>query len=66
MSFVTRALLSSAVALAGGVAMATIPGALVDVPAGIVVLVAIVVFMRAIMAFAAEPGEEGQRSNRPR
>jgi hypothetical protein len=66
MSFVIRALLSIAVAFVAAAAMAMIPGSLVDGLAGIVALLAIVVFMRTIMAFAAEPGEEPRRSDRPR
>jgi L-lactate permease len=65
MSLVLKALLSMAVAIAAVVAMATPAGAFGDVLGGIVGLVAIVVFARAIMALAAEPGEERHRSDRP-
>jgi hypothetical protein len=61
MSFPTRALLSLAVAIAAVVAMASLAGAIADVLAGIVALVAIVALTRAIMRFAAEPGEGPRR-----
>jgi hypothetical protein len=66
MSVPIRALLAIAIAFAAAAVMATIPGALVDVLAGMVGLGAVVAFMRMIMAFAAEPSEEGPRPNRPR
>jgi F0F1-type ATP synthase assembly protein I len=65
MSSPIKATLSMAVAVAAVVAIATRATTLTDVIGGIAVLVAIVVFARSIMAFASEPGEEGQRSNRP-
>jgi L-lactate permease len=61
MSFAIKAVLPIAVAIAAVVAMATLSGALPDLLAGLVALVAILVFARAIMDFAAEPGEESQR-----
>jgi hypothetical protein len=66
MSAPIKAMLSMAVAVAGVVAIATRATTLTDVIGGIVVLVAILVFARAIMNFASEPGEAGQRSNRRR
>jgi hypothetical protein len=66
MSLGTMALLSMAVAIAAGVAMATLASAPADVVGGIVLLAAIAVFARTIMGFAAEPGGEGQRPARRR
>jgi hypothetical protein len=60
-SLVRKTLVSMAVTIAAAVAMATVADTLTDVLGGIVVLAAILVFTRAIMAFAAEPGEEVQR-----
>jgi L-lactate permease len=65
MSALIKALLSMAGAVTGVVAIATRTTTLVDIIGGIVVLVAILVFARSIMAFASEPGEEDQRPSRP-
>jgi L-lactate permease len=62
MSALMKATLSMAVAVAAVVAMATRATTLTDIVGGIVVLVAILVFARAIMAFASEPSEEGRGS----
>jgi hypothetical protein len=62
MPILFKASLAIAVAMAAVVALAT----LADVLAGIVATVAILVFTRAIMDFAAEPGEKPQRSARRR
>jgi F0F1-type ATP synthase assembly protein I len=63
MSIVTQALLSIAATIAAAVAMATLAGGLADVLGGVVVLMAIPVFARAIMTFAAEPAEKQRRSD---
>jgi hypothetical protein len=66
MLLVIKALLSMAVAIAAVVAVTSLTGTFADVLAGIVAVVATLLFTRAIMDFAAEPGEERQRSDRPR
>jgi hypothetical protein len=66
MPFVIRTIFAMAVAIAAVAAMASLASTLADVLGGIVVLVAILVLMRAIMAFAAEPGESGHHSGRRR
>ena len=65
MSSAIQALISLAVAIVSVVMLALLAGPLVDVLGGIVLLVAILVFTQAIMAFAAEPGERRQRPGRP-
>jgi hypothetical protein len=62
MSSAIQALLALTTMIAAALAMATLAGAVPAVLGGIVVLVAILVFTRAIMAFAAEPGEAPRRS----
>jgi L-lactate permease len=64
MSLVVKATVSMTVAIAGVVSMAVLGGTLADVIGGIVVLIAMLLFTRAIMKLAAEPGEEDQRSGR--
>jgi hypothetical protein len=66
MSPVIRAVLSIAVAIAAVVALALSTGTTVDVVGGIAVSVATLVFARAIMDFAAEPGEKRQPRGGPR
>jgi hypothetical protein len=66
MSLVIKAVLSLAVAIGGVVAMASLASTLADVLGGIVALVATLVFTRAIMDFAAEPGEKPEGWGRPR
>lgn len=65
MSIALKAILSTAVAVGAVVAMARLAGALADVLGGVAVLVAMLVFSRAVMDFAAEPGDEPQQP-RPR
>ena len=65
MPFVLRALVSIAVAIAAAVALATLTGTLAHVLGGIAVSVSVLTFTRAIMAFAAEPGEQRQRAGTP-
>jgi hypothetical protein len=60
-----KATVSIVIAVSAAVAMTSLASTLADVLGGIVVLVAILVFTRALMAFAAEPGEEAQRSDWP-
>jgi hypothetical protein len=62
----TQALLSLVVAVAVVVTLALVVSTLADTLGGIVVLVAVLVFTHAIMAFAAEPAERTQRRGRPR
>lgn len=57
MSFVIKAILSMAVAIAAVVAMASLASTLAVVLGGTIALVAILVFFRAILGFAAEPSE---------
>jgi F0F1-type ATP synthase assembly protein I len=66
MSLKVKALLSMAFGIAAAAVIATLTTAVADVVGGAAVLVAIVVFTRAIMSFAAEPGEARQRSGRAR
>lgn len=66
MSPVVRAVLSIAVAIAAVVALALSTGTTVDVVGGIAVFVATLVFTRAIMDFAAEPGEKPPSRGGPR
>jgi hypothetical protein len=66
MSLKVKALLSMALGVAAVAAIATLTTPVADILGGAVVLVAIVVFTRAIMTFAAEPGEGRQRSGRAR
>jgi uncharacterized membrane protein len=61
-----KALLSLAFGIAAAAAIATLSTAVADIVGGVAVIVAIVVFTRAIMTFAAEPGEARQRSGRAR
>jgi hypothetical protein len=61
-----KALLAIGVAIGAAVLTLTLVSTTVDVLAGIVALVAILVFTRAIMAFAAEPDGGRQRSRRLR
>jgi hypothetical protein len=61
MPLVIKAILSMAVAVAAVVAMTLLAGTIAILIGGAVVLVAIVVFGRAIMAIAAEPGEKSRR-----
>jgi hypothetical protein len=65
MPFVLRALASIVVAIAAVVALATLAGTLAHVLGGIAVSVSVLTFTRAIMALAAEPGEQRQRSANP-
>ncbi len=65
-SLAVRATVSIAIVIAALVAMIWLAVALADVVGGIVVLVGLLVFFRAILNFAAEPGEEPRRSGRPR
>jgi hypothetical protein len=58
MSLVIRATASMAVAIAAVVGLALLASTLADVIGGIVVLIAMLAFARAIMKLAAEPGEE--------
>jgi hypothetical protein len=64
MSLVIRATASMAVAIAAVVGLALLASTLADVIGGIVVLIAMLAFARAIMKLAAEPGEEDRRSAR--
>jgi hypothetical protein len=66
MSYVIKAIVSLATAIAAVVAVASLASTFAEVLGGIVVLVAMAVFARAIMAIAAEPGEERPRSGMPR
>jgi F0F1-type ATP synthase assembly protein I len=66
MSLKVKALVSMALGIAAAAAIATLTTAVADIVGGAAVLVAIVVFTRAIMTFAAEPGEARQRSGRAR
>ena len=61
MPLVIKAIVSMAVAVAAVVAMASLGSTIAIGVGGAVVLVAILVFDRAIMAFAAEPGENSRR-----
>ncbi len=61
MSFVIKAILSMAVTIAAVIAMASLASTLAVVLGGTVALLAILVFIRAMMDFAAEPGEKSQR-----
>ena len=61
MPLVIKAILSMAVAVAAVVAMTLLAGTIAILIGGAVVLVAIVVFGRAIMAVAAEPGAKSRR-----
>lgn len=56
-----KALLSMAAAIAAVVALVTLAGTLAHVLGGTVALVAMLLFTRVIMAFAAEPGR-GRRA----
>jgi hypothetical protein len=66
MSLKGKALLSMAFGIAAAAAIATLTTTVADIVGGIAVLVAIVVLTRAIMTFAAEPGEAQQRPGRAR
>jgi preprotein translocase subunit SecY len=66
MSVLMKAITSLAAAVAAVVAMASLAGTLADVLGGVALLAAILVLMRAIMDFAAEPAEGRQRSGRQR
>jgi uncharacterized membrane protein len=59
-----RAILSLAVTILAVVAIASIASTLADVLGGILALVAIVGFTRAIMDFAADPDEERRAGRR--
>jgi hypothetical protein len=61
-----KALLSVAFGIAAAAAIATLTSVVADIVGGVAVLFAIVVFTRAVMTFAAEPGEARQRSGRAR
>jgi hypothetical protein len=65
MPFVLRALVSIVVAIAAVVALATLADTLAHVLGGIAVSVSVLTFTRALMAFAAEPGEQRRRSGTP-
>lgn len=61
MPLVIKAILSMAVAVAAVVAMPLLGATIAIIVGGAVVAFAIVVFGRAIMAVAAEPGEKSRR-----
>jgi hypothetical protein len=66
MPFVVRTTVSIAIVVAAVMAMIWFAAALADVVGGIVVLVGLLVFFRAILDFAAEPSERPRTSGRAR
>jgi hypothetical protein len=64
MSLKVKALLSMAFGIAATAASATLTTPVADIVGGAAVVIGLVVFTRAIMTFAAEPGEARQRSGR--
>jgi F0F1-type ATP synthase assembly protein I len=60
-SLVVKALLSLAITCGAVVAMASLGGTFAAVAGGLVVLIALLVFIRAIIGFAGEPGEKPPR-----
>jgi energy-coupling factor transporter transmembrane protein EcfT len=66
MSLKGKALLSMAFGIAAAAAIATLTTTVADIVRGVAGLVTIVVLTRAVMTFAAEPGEARKRSGRAR